>query len=315
MRYGSVLDPRFAKRRVSWVSERPASYGGSWRLGCVFCASALQRFASSTAASRGHRWSKWALYEALPKDLHSEHVRNHANTEEHKLSVAAYFRPDVPIALASPASSADDELLKGAVPQPADWVRAWSRVSTPTSWAALSKASATDAFLAQGRATGVGHRALQSQALIIREVVREKKRAQMWAASAICYTFDDRDGFCLVRYKVDVPTESWDFGGAPTESWGSTAALAACSCRGVLGVLSTTQDKSLEDFSDDYAIQQVAQVEKMIRAFCTPLDDATDEVLVRRCCDRARSGGGRRVAQGRPFPEAESDAQSRDRLP
>lgn len=131
MRYGSVLDPRFAQRRVKWVSERPASYGGSWRLGCVFCASALQRWtvasssdASSTAASRGHaRWSKWALYEALPKDLHSEHVRNHALTEEHKLSVAAYFKPDVPIALVLQASSADDELLKGAVPQPADWVR------------------------------------------------------------------------------------------------------------------------------------------------------------------------------------------------
>ena len=49
-----------------------------------------------------------------------------------------------------------------------------------------------------------------------------------------------------------------------------------------------TQDKALEDFSDDYAIQQVRQVEKMIRAFCTPLDDVTDEELVRKCCDRAR---------------------------
>ena len=133
------------------------------------------------------------------------------------------------------------------------------------------------------------YRALQSQALIMREVVRENKRAELRAASAICYTFDDRDGFCLVRYKVDVPTESWDFGGAPTESWGSTAALAACSSLGVLGVLPTYQDKSLEDFSDDYAIQQVAQVEKLIRAFCTPLDDATDELLVRRCCNRARA--------------------------
>ena len=51
----------------------------------------------------------------------------------------------------------------------------------------------------------------------------------------------------------------------------------------------TSKDKSLEDFSDDYAIQQVAQVEKMIRTFCTPLDDATDELLVRRCCNRARA--------------------------
>ena len=179
MRYGSVFDPRFAKRRVSWVSERPASYGGSWRLGCVFCASSLQRWtvasssdASSTAASRGHRWSKWALYEALPKDLHSEHVRNHATTEEHKLSVAAYFKPDVPIALVLQASSADDELLKGSVPQPADWVRAWRRISAPSSWAAMSKASATDAFLAQGRATGVECRALQPEAWFIRAVTR-----------------------------------------------------------------------------------------------------------------------------------------------
>ena len=294
-----MLDPRFARRRVAWLSERPESYGGSWRLGCVFCASALQRWtvasssgASSTAASRGRtRFSKWARYEALPKDLQGEHVRAHASSEEHRLSVVAYFKPNETIALVLPASSADAELLKGHVPQPADWVRAWRRVSTPSSWAAQSRESATDAFIARGRATRVEYRALQSQALIMREVVRENKRAELRAASAICYTFDDRDGFCLVRYKVDVPTESWDSRsrGVPAESWDSTAVLAACSSLGVLGVLPTYQDKSLEDFSDDYAIQQVAQVEKMIRAFCTPLDDATDEVLVRRCCDRARA--------------------------
>ena len=172
MRYGAVSDPRFEQRRVTWVSERPERYGGSWSLGCVFCASALQRWtvasssgASSTAASRGHtRFSKWARYEALPKDLQGEHVRAHASSEEHRLAVVAYFKPNEPIALVLPASSADAELLKGHVPQPADWVRAWRRVSTPSSWAAQSKASATDAFLAQGRATGVGYRALQPQA-------------------------------------------------------------------------------------------------------------------------------------------------------
>ena len=219
------------------------------------------------------------------------------------------------MALVLQASSKDDELLQGNVPQPADWVRAWQKISTPTSWVAMSKASATDAFLAQGRATGVEYRALQSQALIIREVTREKKRVRMRAASAICYMFNDKDGFCLVRYKVDVPAESWDFGDVPTESWDSKAALAACSSHGVLGVMPTTKDKSLEGFSDDYAIQHVKQVEKMIRSFCTPLDDVTDEELVRRCCDRARGGGGRRVAQGRPFLAAVSDAQSRDRPP
>ena len=291
-RYGSVPDPRFAGRRKAvWLSERPARYGGRWALGCCFCAHWLPRLAGAAAESRGGHGearphTKWARYEVTPKDLQSEHVRQHATfCQAHKVATAAYFKPDEAPLLSLSGAPEDDQLLRGAVPQPGHWVSAWRKVITPASWAHMSTTSGTDAYLAQGRAAGVHYRALQSEALIMREVTRETKRAHLRAASSICYLFDDRDGYCNLRYKVDVPTESWDFGDALPQQ---AAALAGISRRGILGVLPTYKDKSLEDFADDYALRVVEHVKQMIRAFCTPLDDVTDEGLAKKCFDCAR---------------------------
>ena len=52
----------------------------------------------------------------------TQHSRSHL----HKLAVAAYLSPDVPLTVLKHIDSEEDlDLLKGAVPQLQDWARCW----------------------------------------------------------------------------------------------------------------------------------------------------------------------------------------------
>ena len=157
---------------------------------------------------------------------------------------------------------------------------------TPQSFQQAVTTSSTEDFLAMERDNRVKARALQSMALLMREVARERKRAGLRAASAICYLFDDRDAYCNFRFKANVPTESWNIcGSSPTQE----DALRACSVKGVMGVFPTYKDRALDDFTEDYAMQVVSHVKDIIERFCTPLDDVPDMELAQKCFENARA--------------------------
>ena len=98
---GPGVGPR---QRVQWISERPARWGGSWSLGCVFCADAAARAKldgvdKTCAATPRRAGSRWARYDVCPATLQAEHIKQHSHNEWHKVAERAFYRPDMPLRL------------------------------------------------------------------------------------------------------------------------------------------------------------------------------------------------------------------------
>ena len=108
--------------------------------------------------------------------LQAEHVKQHSHTSSHKVAVQAFLRPGELVTHWLQRDSDDDALLSGAVPQPPDWLRAWSAARELDSWRAAARIARTEHFIASIRAKPVQHRSFQQMLLIMREVIRERKR-------------------------------------------------------------------------------------------------------------------------------------------
>ena len=165
-----------SRGRSVWLDERPARWGGAWRLGCSVCAAFEQnrpRDASTLASdSRGTKrkrrtcgvrgGTKFACYDVCHGHLSASHVREHALSEAHCLAVKAHLAPDTPVRILLQTDMDDEQLLRGAVPQPADWLRAWRVCMKPCSWMEAAKSSQTDHYVAQIREHSVKPQAIQS---------------------------------------------------------------------------------------------------------------------------------------------------------
>ena len=267
------------RERVVWIAERPLRWSGTWGLGCTLCADAAARRAckpkdtTASAPPRGrgqHRrlGSVWSRFDVRCLSLQCEHIKEHACYDVHKLAVQAFLRPDDPILLTTHASSADDRLLAGAVPQPADWLRAWRAAKSAISWQTAAQQHQTEHFIAQLRDKAVQERALKSMVLVMREVVRSEKRKWIREATSISLSFDDRKGHKLVMFKCDTPLHHR--GASP---------YARC---GIVGCLDTVHGTSLEEVSEDYADLQCQKIMEMLGRFATPLGDARDERIMQQ---------------------------------
>ena len=82
-----------------------------------------------------------------PGGLQASHIQQHAVLTGHKVAERAFFKPDEPVSLTLQATAEDDRLLHGAVPQPADWLRAWKAVRNPRSWSAAAVAGLSAAIV------------------------------------------------------------------------------------------------------------------------------------------------------------------------
>ena len=171
------------------------------------CAEAAARTATGDIEKGPHRrrGSRWARFEVRCVSLQAEHVRQHRESDVHKLAVLAWLRPAAPVRLQLQATLSDDALLAGATPQPEDWLRVWRAARTPQSWQAAAESLRTEHFIRQIRDRSVGSRPLEQMARVIREAVRIEKRLMLRASSAISLLFDDRAGYKLVRFRSAVP--------------------------------------------------------------------------------------------------------------
>jgi hypothetical protein len=180
--------------------------------------------------------------------------------------VHAWLRPDTPVQLSLQASLGDDELLAKTVPQPEDWLRGWRASRTPQSWAAAAQRDETEHYIRPSRVRAVQSRTLVRMALIIREVVRARKRELIRMCSAMTLAFDDRQGYKLVRFRVDTlkttTAASLEESAAPT--WKTIAA------EGIVGCIQCLRGSTLEDFADDYAQRAAREVMTLIERLCTP---------------------------------------------
>ena len=271
-------------QRFCWIAERPAAWGGHWGLGCTLCADALgKRACAASAPSRGERvrqpggkWGgpqwrlsgHWARFDVRSMTLQAEQIRQHACSDMHKLAVQAFLCPGEPAVLGLQADAADDDLLRGAVPQPADWVRCWRAVREGESWNAAEKHCKTEHWISQMRDRWVLRRAVQNMALVMREVIRSRKRQWIKDCTTISISFDDRKAHKLVVFNCDMPLRHRGAGERPIR-------------HGIVGCLDLVHGESLESMDGDAAERTADRVVRIIETFATPLGENTpDEQVV-----------------------------------
>lgn len=230
--------------------------------------------------------TKWARYEVRPMCLQAEHISQHVHTEAHKVATFAHFSPDAPVRLLLQKSLADDQLLAGAVPQPADWLRAWRCCMDPMSWESAGKHAFTEHYIAQIRPRAVAPKSFKAMVSCMAEVLRQDKRECLRAATTIFLGFDDKNGRKLLLFKADLPKAPpcLDAGGQPCLDAGSTRTFAYGARWGVVGCLpcdgGAEGHPRLDDWERDYAERTSAEVVKLLRSLCAPEGEAVDEALM-----------------------------------
>ena len=154
----------------------------------------------------------------------------------------------------------------GQVPQPADWLRAWRSLRTPTSARGLEQSATTESFISALRGRGPTRAVQPAMAAVMVEVRRRRKREIILRARSLFLTLDDRGEHRLLRYRTDL-------------------CLADPLGEGVLRCLRVhghAEGKELEDFSEDHAQQMAWGVQDAVRKFATPLGEdceTTDKSL------------------------------------
>ena len=198
--------PRCRDRRVAqWIAERPDRWPGPWGLGCVFCAAFHKRLVESgqRAVATERFGTKWARYEVRAPTLQAQHIRQHLGGACHALSAAAFLKPDEAVQTLLQPLGGDEGLLDGAVPQPADWLRAWRGVKSPQSYLAAELHLDTEHYIRSIRAQPVRRRAVRSLVATMAEVVRSMKRHWVRHAYSITISLDDKGPMRLIRFKAD----------------------------------------------------------------------------------------------------------------
>ena len=295
--YGSFAGQ--VRDRTVWLDERPERWGGSWATGCSVCAQFEQQRASPAATPRastpgstprgrqssGMRGNtRWCRYEVCHASLAASHVGEHAEKEGHKLAVLAYQQPDLPVRMLLQTTASDEQLLAGAVPQPADWMRAWRVCMDPVSWRTAANMAGTEHFIAQIRDQSVKPRAIQNMVRCMTEALRQRKRQWLDKAKWIFLGFDDKNGRKLLRFKCDVPNETRSDAVASatcSDAVANSAAADPCWQRygarmGVLGCMPVGLETGIEEYERDHAERTSEEIVNLTQRFCTPRGEALD---------------------------------------
>jgi len=128
--------------------------------------------------------------------MQSSAIWLHSQSSCHRRAAQAFLSPDTPVSKLTQATAEDSQLLCGSVPQLGDWLRTWRVLKSPLSFATAEKLSYTESFIACVRidCRAVSQRAFRSMALVMHEVVRERKVAALRESTSVSLSFDDRGG-------------------------------------------------------------------------------------------------------------------------
>ena len=148
-----------------------------------------------------------------------------------------------------------DEVFKGRVPPPGDWVDAWAEVSEGLSFLKQERLASK-----RGSAAGTGkghHRSPKQlrkrrarQLAVMAEVERQRTRAVVGNATSISLAFDAKGARRVVRLRAETAVEPY----------AHTAVL------GIVGGGSV----DIADWTDDYAIAATRRFDGFFRSFFTP---------------------------------------------
>ena len=195
--------------RTVWLAERPATLGGQWSLGCLFCSSYTRSRAplprrrkakGDRRAIRGARGiaGAWSSFEVCAlSQVARRGVRQHAETLTHRLATQAYFAPQLSKVIVGNAGGglydSDAQLFRGGVPQVADWLKAWRACRSPMSFCTAEQTGITFDFIHSTRLpVAMSRKAFRSMVRVMAFVLRARKRRALLAASSVCLSVDDR---------------------------------------------------------------------------------------------------------------------------
>ena len=137
-------------------------------------------------------------------------------------------------------------MLRGRVPQIADWVDAWAE---GTEMVAFRKQQRLNTKRTSRRDSNL-RRIRRRQVSIMAEVRREQIRLDLRAAYAISLAMDDRKKYKIVRYRCDAPRKPYVR-------------------HGVLGVL-CLDNSVIDEFEEDHALVALRKLDGFIERVCTP---------------------------------------------
>ncbi|CAE8637854.1 unnamed protein product, partial [Polarella glacialis] len=223
----------------------------------------------------GRMSTKWGAFEVRSlKCMQACCLRQHSRSTVHRVAEKYFFAPEIPVSSALPYQLGGQDLLKGNVPQPADWLRAWQACQTSTSFAGAEKHYRTQAFI-DGRPTHVKRKALTRMISAMQEAVRCCRRERLRAAQSLSVNMDDRKDYLLLEYSVDIPSST-----SETDSLEQSdlASLPASSAEGVLGIRHLRGDLPYHDA--DKSANMTATVVEMIEEACADWNGKVDAGLL-----------------------------------
>jgi len=186
----------------------------------------------------------------------------------HKMAMEIFMSPETPVQelLSDSYTMADQELLKGSVPQPVDWLRAWRHMKEGISFNSSGRLSTTERYAQKaGPESNVNRKVIKALQEIMVEGQRQQKRDWCRSASSIAISLDDRGAWKILRFRCDHET------GFQT---------------GVLGVLYRGDDgiSSVEAWDEDFCKREAESIMKAMRTFCSSLVSGFDEGLFEHLC-------------------------------
>ena len=182
--------------RVTWLGEKLTD--DKWGMGCGICASFALRMAglqpSGSKRRRRTYSTKWSRYQVTSaKSAQACTLRKHSLSELRMAAVKAWQLPLSCVTLTYDTCN-DAKLLAGAVPQPTDWLHAWSVTCNSLSNRCASRLDFTDQFICSMRidVQAVERRAFAQMQIVMQESIRRKKRCHLSRANSITLSVDGR---------------------------------------------------------------------------------------------------------------------------
>jgi len=189
-----------------------------------------------------------------------------------------------PAKVVAEGEGGDDQLFRGTVPQPADWLRAWRACLTPVSFHAAEQNGTTEAFI-NSRNKSSSRKSFSNMVAIMADVVRARDRKVLEAASSVNIALDDRGCYRMIYWKADCIDPPATFKGLAKDWIGG-----ACGCAGVLRRGGAPEEKTLRDTDDDYSKEMAASVVRSLERLATSLLGGFDREFFHALLKKVRIG-------------------------
>ena len=254
-------------------------------MGCKVCAN-LCKAAENTKADAGRKsrlaafCTKFGRFEVRSVSaMQSSTFRLHAASRVHRRALKLWTTPDLPVFELlpddGPQYDLQCQLLRGPVPQIADYLFVWRCLKSCVSFTGVSTVTHTLSFLdmptSRTQRDEIHRKAVRNIAMTMVEALREQTRQILCQAEAWTLSFDDRGSWRLFNFDASL-VES-----GPED--GSSAEKSVVRKHGMLAVEHLGQlPESVLDLDEDYIVKVAKSVQKALEVLFRPEPDLLPSV-------------------------------------